>query len=194
MYRELWNWDKVKDRLRQLPGRLGFPKSEYLRFLGLRLSLKDGKLFDELRRVDYPEVEPAVYYVLHEYSKAEDVPETGELIPFKKLPGGIHYYGSFYNRVIIPLERTFGRDPELLLTAADPLGGTKFDLGDASVKIYALPRIPVIFAIWAGDEELSASANVLFDSSASNYVTAEEATILCEITLKRLKDMIEALK
>lgn len=194
MYRSLWNWDKVKDTLKGLSGRLGFPPSDSLNFLGLKLLLHNGKLYDELRNQEYPDIEPAVYYVLHEYAKAQEKPETGEIISFKMLPGGQQYYGSFHQRVIVRLEKRYAENIKLFMEASQILGGIKMDIGDYSIKIYSLPRFPIIFAFWLGDEELPPSAGVFFDSSAPNYLTAEEATILCEITLKRIGDVINSLK
>ncbi len=132
-----------------------------------------------------------VYYVLHGYAKAErDVPETGELISFRKLYGGIQYYDSFRSRVLKKIEKRYGMEPQLLIEAAIPLGGIRMNLGDVSVKIYALPRIPIIITIWAGDEEFPPSANIFFDSSILNYLNAEETTVLCELVLKRLSDVL----
>ncbi|PCN50426.1 hypothetical protein B6U99_04495 [Candidatus Geothermarchaeota archaeon ex4572_27] len=191
-YKSVWTWDKARDAIVTLRGRLGFGDEDHLRFLGLRLSLSDGKLYDEVREAPYPELEPMVYYVLYEYSMAkEEVPESGQLVSYRQVPGGNYYYGSLKSRVLDPMLEIFGREPEALVRAGLRLGASRADLGDASIKLYALPKIPIYFVVWGGDEELEASVNLLFDSSVSSYMTAEPLSVLCEVALARLRDMLE---
>lgn len=194
MYRSVWSWSKVKERVLSLRGRLGFEYSDNLRFLKLRLSLSDGRVYDEFTGEHRADIEPLVYYLLHEYAKAEkDYREIGKLIAFKDLYGGPHYMEPFRNRVLRPVERIFGSHPEILIESAEALGGEQVELGDAAARIRALPRIPVIVVVWAGDEEFPPSSNVYFDASITNYYTAEEATVLCEVVVKRLKDALRHL-
>jgi hypothetical protein len=49
----------------------------------------------------------------------------------------------------------------------------KLDLGDASFAFDALPRVRVAAVYYAGDEDFPASANVLFDESASHYLPTD---------------------
>jgi hypothetical protein len=46
-----WYWKNCKDNIRSLKGRLGFPNCPNLHFLGLSLSLKDGSIYDEIRKM-----------------------------------------------------------------------------------------------------------------------------------------------
>jgi hypothetical protein len=38
--------------------------------------------------------------------------------------------------------------------------------GDAAVKLLPMPRIPVIFILWIGDDEFPPRADLLMDSTA----------------------------
>ena len=113
----------------------------------------------------------------------------GRWIAFEQISGGAGYVASFRGRVVAPLLRTFGQHPEALLNAAAGLDGSSLDLGDAAVALAALPRVPIAFVLWCGDDEFTPSASVVFDASVEGYLDAEAATVLAELAARR---MIEA--
>jgi len=110
-------------------------------------------------------------------------------IAFEQISGGAGYIGSFRGRVVGPLLRTFGQRPEALLEAAAGLDGASLDMGDAAVALAALPRVPIAFVLWRGDDEFAPSASVVFDASVEGYLDAEAVTVLAELATRR---MIEA--
>ncbi len=57
--------------------------------------------------------------------------------------------------------------------AAKNLGGIKLDVGDALFAFDVLPRVRVAALYYAGDEVFPATANVLFDESASHYLPTD---------------------
>lgn len=193
MYREIWNWEKCKDKIRMLRGRLGFPDSAVLRFLKLTLSLESGQMHDELKDTTYINTAP-VYCILSTYADARSAPETRQLISFRQLSGGQAYCNAFLRRAVLPLEKTFGSDPQTLYEAARLLDAEKLDYGDCSVKVRSLPLVPIIIILRGATSEFSASANILFDSSASNYLFTEQLAMLSELTSARLKQAYEIVK
>jgi len=193
MHRTIWNWEKCREKILTLRGRLGFPDSSVLKFLRLSLSLEDGHIHDELRGKMVPEIEAGVYCLLSGYADTNAVPETRKTISFAQLPGGRAYYNAFKGRAVQQIERVFGSNPETLYKAAELLDAIKLDYGDYSVKIYALPLVPVHVVLWSADSEFPTSANILFDSSASNYLSTEQAAMLGELTSTRLKHAYEAI-
>jgi hypothetical protein len=110
----------------------------------------------------------------------------GSWVAFEQLPGGAGYSASFRGRVVMPLMRAFGPHPKALLTAAAGLDGERLELGDASVRLPALPRVPVAYVVWGGDDEFPPSANVVFDASVEGYLDAEAVTVLAELATRRL--------
>jgi hypothetical protein len=193
MYSEIWKWGKCKDKIRTLRGRLGFRDAPVLKFLGLSLSLEDGRIHDDLRKTSYSYIKPSVYCILFGYADAQPVPETLQLVPFTQLWGGRPYQSVFIQRVAKPIERTFGSKVSRLHQAAKLLDGEKLDYGDCSVKIYSLPRVPITIVLWAETSEFPASANILFDSSANNYLSTEQLVMLSELTSARLRHAYEVL-
>ncbi len=113
----------------------------------------------------------------------------GRWIAFEQISGGAGYIGSFRGRVVAPLLRAFGQRPEALREAAAGLDGSSLDMGDAAVVLEALPRVPIAFVLWSGDDEFAPSASVVFDASIEGYLDAEAVTVLAELATRR---MIEA--
>jgi hypothetical protein len=193
MYRAIWNWEKCRDKILMLRGRLGFPDESDLKFLRLSLSLEDGQVFDELRDQTIPEIEASVYCILSGYSDATAVEETSRLVSFVQLLGGNAYQNAFNRRAVQPIERIFSSAPETLYKVAELLGATKLDYGDYSVKVYALPLVPVHVVLWSSSSEFPTSANILFDSSVNNYLSTEQTAMLGELAAARLKHAKETI-
>jgi len=128
--------------------------------------------------------------MLHYFNHARGTPPTGKLITFKQIPGGISYYPAFFQRVVSPLAGRFGKQPDLLPKAAARFGGNKADLGDVSVTINGFPHVPITLALWQGDDEVSPSANVLFDANITDYLPTEDVVVLCgNLAWKLIKEI-----
>lgn len=126
---------------------------------------------------------------LHYLAQASGKQLTGRLIDFRELPGGIAYHVSFDNRVKKPLINAFGDDDGSKLSkAAKRLGADveDVDYGDVGLRIWALPKVPIVIAFWAADEEMPASISILFDSSISDYLTTEDVAVLGEHLAEKL--------
>lgn len=193
MYRAIWNWERCRDKILTLRGRLGFPDSSVLKFLRLSLSLEDGRIHDELRGKAFPEIEAGVYCILSGYADTNATKEAHQLTSFAQLPGGRAYNNAFNRRAVQPIERVFGSAPQTLYRAAELLDAIKLDCGDCSVKIYALPLVPIHIVLWSAPSEFPPSANILFDSSVSHYLSTEQTAMLAELTSARLRHAHEAI-
>jgi hypothetical protein len=158
-------------------------------FLGFKLNLESGIISDKLnsnsmRDTSERYVQIFVALLCH-YALANPTPLSGKLVKFKDLPGGYAYEGAFVQRAIQPIAEVFGEKPEELPKAARLLGGLRLNLGDSSVEINALKDIPLTYILWKKDE-FPASATILYDESASNYLPTEDLAVLGELTTARL--------
>ncbi len=115
---------------------------------------------------------------IHYLTHADGTPLQNRWITFKELPGGLIYAEPYQNRAINPLLKYFGHKPEQLQNIAASLGGAPSSMGDSSVIMRPFPRVPVAFALWEGDEELSPSATILYDASAEHYLPTEDYALL----------------
>jgi hypothetical protein len=140
------------------------------------LVLLDGKEMNPFRSL----------IVVHYLTCAKEKSLTGDLISFRELWGGDIYYAAFASRAIQPLADHFGPAPEGLAEAGKLLHARVLDMGDASIELSAFPRIPLIFVVWGGDEELPHSANVLFDSTVTDHLPTEDVTVLSTLGVAKL--------
>jgi hypothetical protein len=158
-------------------------------FLGFTLNLETGTISDKLNsnsNQDASEKHIKIFVaLLCHYALANPTPLSGKLVKFKDLPGGYAYEGAFVQRAIQPIAEVFGEKPEELPKAARLLGGLRLNLGDSSVEINALKDIPLTYILWKKDE-FPASATILYDESASNYLPTEDLAVLGELTTARL--------
>jgi len=162
-------------------------------FLGFILDLDENTIADNLPNLMGKLSEwrtQILTTLLCHFSLANPLAPTGTLVKYKDLPGGYAYEGAFIKRAIDPIVEVFGEEPKNLVEAVDLLGGTKLTLGDASVEIPALKGIPLTYILW-GKEDFPASANILYDASASSYLPTEDLAVLGELSTLRL---IEASK
>lgn len=117
--------------------------------------------------------------VLRYFALGSFVPLTGRLITYKEIPDGLVYYPNFSSRTIQGLAKAFEVDPGLFDFRApglEPVG-----LGDRAVVIEWINGVPVTYVGWEGDEEFSASANILFDESIKYFFNAEDLAVLPDL-------------
>lgn len=174
-------------KLQQLTGTSSYE------FLGFTIDLENSTLTDNLNQLEQNLSEWAIQILtvlLSHYASANPIAQTGKLLKFKDVPGGYAYEDAFAKRAIEPVADCFGENPDELPKAAMLLGGTQLEIGDASAQIPALKGILLTYILW-GTDEFTASANILYDASASNYLPTEDLAVLGEITTLRL---IEAKK
>lgn len=125
--------------------------------------------------------------ILHYLITADGTPLAGQWIAYRHLPGGDIYSDPFQKRAVTPFLKAFGDRPEEFKKAAEALGGNPLVLSGISMVVPVLPRVPICFTIWPGDEEMPASANILFDRSAHSYLPTEDYAHLPAIITGAMK-------
>lgn len=130
--------------------------------------------------------------ILHYLTQAKGTPTTNKMINYKELPEGSNYFPTFSKRAIKPLIDHFGKEPHLLIDAAEKLGGRRVDYGDVAVTINAFRRVPITLVLWGGDEELPPEGSIIFDSTISDYLPTEDISVLCETIAWRLVRLLTA--
>jgi hypothetical protein len=96
----------------------------------------------------------------------KDVPQSGELIKPVNLKGGELFFRGSHLLPLDKLAERYSNDAEAFLKKGRELGAEILDHGDASIRLYPLPRFPVVLIHWVEDDEFPARLDLLFDSSA----------------------------
>jgi hypothetical protein len=129
---------------------------------------------------------PTRLLLLHYLLQADGTPMASKWIAFRDLPGGLGYYAAFEGRANRRLVGAFGTDRPAFEAAAHTLGGETLTFGDASFVFRALPRLWLAVILYLADDEFPASANMVFDASASHYLPTEDLAVLGGMLASRL--------
>jgi hypothetical protein len=127
-----------------------------------------------------------ILMVLYYLSKAIDIPLARRWISEKDLPGGETFFRGPHALSVDIVEEKYGDDPEGFIEAGKALGGTPVRFGDKSIAVDVLPRIPIIYILWAGDEEFPTRAGVLFDATIGSHFTLDIIWIMVNEVSRRL--------
>jgi hypothetical protein len=103
---------------------------------------------------------------------AKDVSLKNEMITVQQLKDG-HFFQGPHELNTRPLLMRYGRDAEGFRRAAAALGGASIDAADAAFRIQALPRVPLYYLLWEGDEEFGPRLSILFDRSVEMHLSAD---------------------
>jgi hypothetical protein len=133
-----------------------------------------------------PVKELGAILILHYLANATEAQPTGKTVSYRQLPGGNVFFPAFKIRVIDHIGTLFHHNPMQLVIAAKQLGAKRQMLGDASVLINVLPKVPVTVIVWKGDGEVRGNANVLFDESASKFLNTEDLAAVGTFVVSQL--------
>ena len=73
------------------------------------------------------------------------------------------------------------------MAAAIKYGGVEIDeTGDAAVRLWVLPSIPIKLLLWCGDEELEPALTVMFDKSIDQLLPGDGIWALVQMVCETL--------
>ena len=95
-----------------------------------------------------------------------------ELISVQELKTA-HFFQGPHELRLGPVLTRYGSDAKGFREAAESLGGKPLELADVSYGIPALPKVPLYYLLWEGDEEFEPRISVLFDRSVEKHLAAD---------------------
>ena len=132
---------------------------------------------ETIRRSDdnyTPSAETGVMIVNYLSFTETDIHRSNKWVSLKEIPnGGMMFYPAFYKSSIVNLIKTFGEDSKSFKQCAQKLGGKEIKMGDMAFEFEVFPKVFSRVVIWEGDDEIEASATVLFDSSVQFIMHVE---------------------
>ncbi|KIX14555.1 DUF3786 domain-containing protein [Dethiosulfatarculus sandiegensis] len=134
---------------------------------------------------------PEQALILHYLETAEDKPLANEWITYREVPSGEFYWSAFVRRAKQPLVGFFGERPQYLLEMAPKVGGEPIEgvNADAAVVVWAFPKVPILFQLWAGDDEFPADGNVLFDKTVAGFLPTEDIALVAGLPIYKIMAM-----
>lgn len=104
--------------------------------------------------------------VLYYMANAKDIPPTGRLIRPVDVKGGHRFSAGTHVLPLDVIAARFAGDREGFLKRGQEFGAEVVDgYGDAYLRLYPLPRVPVTMILWLEDEEFPPKVDLLFDST-----------------------------
>lgn len=104
--------------------------------------------------------------VLCYMASAMDIPVTGRLIRPVDVKGGHRFSAGTHVLPLDAIAARFSKDKEGFIARGRDYGAEIVaGYGDACVRIYPLPRVPITMVLWVEDEEFPAKVDLFFDST-----------------------------
>ena len=103
--------------------------------------------------------------VLWYMTSAKDIPATGRLIRPLDVKGGQRFFSGTHVLPLDRIEERFGKDKVAFIERGLKFGAEIARYGDAAVRLYPLPRVPVTVILWLQDEEYPSRVTLFFDST-----------------------------
>ncbi len=117
---------------------------------------------------------------------AQDLPPANKLVSGETLPGGQFFFRGQHGLPTKKLEEVFGNNPEVLHKVSTQLDAERCEFGDASIRLYILPRLPLTIVIWRRCEEFEARASILFDQTAASQLPLDALLAAVNLTVEAL--------
>lgn len=110
-----------------------------------------------------------LWYLVH----AKEIECTGRLVKLETIKGGDIFTKGSHTLPLDIVAQKYGRHKDGFLDKGKSLGGSIEKAGDAGLRLYPLPRVPVVLILWLEDEEFPARADLLFDSTCDLQIPTD---------------------
>jgi len=98
---------------------------------------------------------------------AKDIACSGRFVKLERIPGGDIFTRGSHTLPLDSLAAKYGKNKDGFIERGKRLGGELVKNGDASLRLFPLPRVPVTLALWLEDEEFPARAELMLDSTCA---------------------------
>ena len=107
-------------------------------------------------------------------TNAKDIPASGRLIRPLDVKGGQRFFSGTH---VLPLDRIqekFGRDKLGFIERGMKFGAEIAGIGDAAIRLYPLPHVPVTMILWLEDDEFPSRVTLFFDSTVDFQISLSD--------------------
>ena len=136
------------------------------------------EIIEDLNSSPYLKLNFELYLVvLHYLLEAQPAPLAGKWVSEKDIPGGQLFFQGPHKFPVDPLLEIFGTRLDLFRAASLELGGAEVSMGDLAFRFWPLPRVPLVFVLWEGDDEFQPAMNIRFDGSMTLQLHTLDTTL-----------------
>ena len=113
--------------------------------------------------------------VLCYMSSAKQIPLTGRLIRPVDIREGHRCTSGTHVLPLDMIASKYAKNPEGFIEKGKFFGAEVLSgFGDAGIRLYPLPRVPVTMILWLEDEEFPAKVNLFFDSTCEHQISLSD--------------------
>ena len=138
----------------------------------------------ESREASFQETLVTIMYLL----KAKNIPPTGNMITEKDIKGGIQFFQGPHSLMTKTLVDRYQFAAEDFMAKGESIGGMRQEYGDAAIRLRPLPKIPVTYILYKGDEEFKGNVVVAFDETVGEHLPLDVIWALVNVTSSALLD------
>ena len=114
-----------------------------------------------IKKYGYFFIHSCLWHLVH----AKDIPFSGRLLKPVNIKGGEIFFRGSHVLPLDNLAKRYGDNKEGFKKKGRELCAEALDYGDASCKLFPMPRIPVTLVLWLADDEFPPRADLLLDST-----------------------------
>ena len=111
----------------------------------------------------------AIWYL----GKAVNRPPSGKLVSPSSLSGGEILHRETNKLPLHQLAVRYGTDFDGFYKRGMELGGQRMEHGDACLRLYPFPRVPVTLVLWAPDKNFHARTDMFFDATCEQHLPGD---------------------
>ena len=189
-------WDKVRSAIpRTLAANSGATLLPNGKTLKLKMMERECEIDLSAKSIKYTgdgRTEVSSYLqilILHYLAGAGNAQVSNRLATFREFEGGAIYYPAFKARAIDMIVKAFGASPDVLKHIGHVLRAEPVSTGDVGFRIHFFPKLPIVVVLWLGDDEVSPSANILFDANAGKMLPTEDLSVVGGAAIRWLVDI-----
>jgi hypothetical protein len=119
-----------------------------------------------IKKYDYFFVHSCLWYLIH----VRDIPLSQKLLQPVNIKGGDVFFRGSHALPLENLAQRYGDDKASFLNQGEKLCADLSSHGDASLKLFPFPKIPIFLILWLKDEEYPPRADLLFDSTCEAQI------------------------
>lgn len=124
--------------------------------------------------------------ILAYLTNAQDLPLADKLVGPETLQSGQFFFRGLHSLPTKKLEQAFGNRPEVLHHISAQFDAERCEFGDASIRLYILPRLPMTIVIWRRCDEFDARASILFDQTAASQLPLDALLAAANLSVEAL--------
>ncbi len=107
-------------------------------------------------------------------TSAKDIPPSGRLVRPVDVKGGHRFSTGTHLLPLDAIAERFKKDKARFVQQGLAFGAEIVKYGDAGLRLYPLPRVPVTVILWLEDEEFPARVTLFFDSTVDYQLTLSD--------------------